>query len=100
MRLVNDDSERPTSMFVANLVEDEGELLDCRDDDLFASLEERSQVAKFPSMADDGSYLGELLDGITNLLVEDSSIGNDDDRIECCLSACLQADQLVCQPGN
>ena len=79
MRLVDDDREGPAPVFVPNLVKNEGELLDCRNDDLLAGLEERPEVARLFSMADDGSDLGELLDRIANLLVEDPSIGNDDD---------------------
>ena len=42
--LVDDDGEPPPALLVADLVEDERKLLDRRDDDLLASLDELSQV--------------------------------------------------------
>ena len=43
--LVDDDGEAPRALLVADLVEDEGELLNGRNDDLLARLDELPQVA-------------------------------------------------------
>ncbi len=40
MGLVNDDGKALAALLVADLVEDEGELLNRRDDDLLAGLDE------------------------------------------------------------
>ena len=69
-------------MLAADLVEDERELLDRRDDDLLAALDEPPQVAGVLGMADRRADLGELLDRVADLLVEDASVGDDDDRVE------------------
>ena len=59
------------AVLVADLVEDERELLDGRDDDLLAALDELAQVAGALGMADRRADLGELLDRVADLLVED-----------------------------
>jgi len=51
VRLVNQDGEAAASMRVADLVEDERELLDGRDDDLLAVLEERPEISRAFGMA-------------------------------------------------
>ena len=50
--------------------------------------------------ADDGGDLGELLDVVADLLVEDPPVGDHDDRVEDRLAVLLQPDQLVGQPGD
>ena len=82
MRLVDDDGEVAVPVLAADLVEDERELLDRRDDDLLAALDELAQVAGVLGMADGRADLGELLDGVVDLLVEDAPVGHDDDRVE------------------
>ena len=52
MRLVNDDGEAPAPLLVSDLVEDEGELLHRRDDDLLAALDKRAEVSRAFGMAD------------------------------------------------
>ena len=51
-------------------------------------------------MADRRANLGELLDRVADLLVEDLPIGDDDDRIENRSLVLGQADELVGQPGD
>ena len=82
VRLVDDDRELPSAVLVADLVEDERELLDRRDDDLLAALDELPQVAGVLGVADRRADLGELLDRVADLLVEDPAVGDDDDRVE------------------
>ena len=72
----------PAAVLVADLVEDERELLDRRDDDLLAVLDELAQVAGVLGVADRRAHLGELLDRVADLLVEDAPVGDDDDRVE------------------
>ena len=75
-------AKRPAAVLVADLVEDERELLDRRDDDLLALLDELAQVARVLGVADGRADLGELLDRVADLLVEDAAVGDDDDRVE------------------
>ncbi len=89
------------SVLGADLVEDEGELLDGGDDDLLAGLDEAAEVAGVFGVADGGADLGELLDGVADLLVEDAAVGDDDDRVEdVAASSLLERDELVGEPGN
>ena len=44
--------------------------------------DELAQVAGVLGMADGGAHLGELLDRVADLLVEDAAVGDDDDRVE------------------
>ena len=44
--------------------------------------DEPAQVAGMLGVADGGADLGELLDGVADLLVEDAPVGDDDDRVE------------------
>jgi hypothetical protein len=45
VRLVNDDRKTPPAVFAADFIKDEGKLLERRDDDLFAALDEPPQVS-------------------------------------------------------
>ena len=69
-------------MLVADLLEDEGELLDRRDDDLLALLDELAGGRPNGSACRPWPNLGELLDGVPDLLVQDAAVGHDDDRVE------------------
>ena len=100
MGFVDDDGEPAASVFIADLVENERELLDRRDDDLLAGLQERSQVTRPLRMADDGFHLGELPDRVTDLPVEHQPVGDNDDGVESRFAACFQFDHLVGEPGN
>ena len=72
----------PAAVLAADLVEDERELLHRGDDDLLAALDELAQVARVLGVADRRAHLGELLDRVADLLVEDAPVGDDDDRVE------------------
>ena len=100
MGLVDDDGELSSPVLVADGIEDEGELLDGRDDDPLALVEQRAEMARALGMAHDGADLGELLDGVLNLLVQDSPVRDHDHRIEEGVAVPLQPDQLVAQPGD
>ena len=45
MGLVDDDGEVPPALLIPDLFKDKGKLLDRRNDDLFAGLDEPAQVA-------------------------------------------------------
>jgi len=51
-------------------------------------------------MANGGGDLGELLDGVADLLVEHAPVGDHNDRVEQCLALVLQPHKLVRQPGD
>ena len=83
-----------------DLVEDEGELLHRRDDDLLPLLDELAQVAGVLGVAHRRAHLHELLDGRLDLVVEEAPVGDHDDRVEDLLVVALQADELVREPGD
>lgn len=83
VRLVDDDGELPAPVLVSDLVQDERELLNRRDDDLFAFAQEAPQIAASHGVADRRRHLGELFDGIPLLFVPHPAVGHHDDRNEC-----------------
>jgi hypothetical protein len=89
VRLVDDDREPATAMLVADLLQDERELLHRRDDDLLAALDdllaaldEPAQVPRAFRVSDRRTHLGELLDGVADLAVEQDAIRHHDDGVE------------------
>ena len=100
MRLVDHDGEVAPAMLVADLVEDERELLHCGDDDLLPGLDEPPQIARVFGVSHGSADLGELLDVVPDLLVQDRPVGHDDDGVEDRLPVLLQADQLVREPRD
>ena len=99
--LVNDDREPASALFVADGVQDVGELLDRRDDDLLAALEELAEVRRAVGVADGCRDLGVLLDGVLDLAVEDDAVRDDDNGVENRAAASpLQPDQPVGQPRD
>ena len=84
----------------ADVVEDERELLDRRDDDLLAALDELAEVTGVLGVADGRRDLGELLDGRVDLSVEDPPVGDDDDRIEDRRAVALELDETMGEPGD
>ena len=87
-------------MLVAHVFANEAKLLDRRDDDLLALLDEPTEVARPFGMPHGRAHLLVLADGVANLLVEDAPIGDDDDRIEDGFAVLLQRDQLMGQPRD
>ena len=71
-----------------------------RHDDFLAARDELSQVGRVFRMPDRRTDLRELLDGVADLLVEDLSVGDDDDRVEDRRRVLLQTNQLMRQPRN
>src|SRR5262245_30285963 len=100
MRLVDDDREVSPAMLAPDLVEDERKLLDRRDDDLLALRDELAEIARMLGVSNGGAHLGELLDRVSNLPIEDAPIGDDDDRVKDDGIVLLEADHLVCEPGD
>ena len=82
MGLVDDDGEAPPALLVADLVEDEGELLHRRDDDLLAGLDEAAKVAGTLRVPHGRADLGVPLDRVADLPVEEEPVGDHDDGIE------------------
>ena len=82
MGLVDDDGEAPPALLVPDLVEDEGELLHRRDDDLLAGLDEAAKVAGTPRVPHGRADLGVLPDRVADLPVEEEPVGDHDDGIE------------------
>ena len=104
VRLVDDDGKVPPAVPMVpigpDLVQDEGELLHRGDDDLLTALDEPAQVARSLGVADGRAHLGELLDGVPDLPVEDGAVGDDDDGVEDQCAVLLQPDQLMGEPGD
>src|SRR5262245_22194414 len=98
MRLVDDDGEGLASMVGPDLVEDERELLHRRDDDLLAALDELAEIAGVLGVADGRPYLGELFYRVSDLLVQDATVGDHDDRVKDGRVVLAQPDELVGQP--
>ena len=82
-------------MLVPNFVQNERELLYCRDNDLLAALNELPKVAGMFCMPNGLSDLGELFDCCLYLLIENPTVGDDNDRIEDVLAVLLYTDELV-----
>ena len=100
VRLVDDDREAAPTLLVADLVQDERELLDRGDDDLLAALDEPAQVARAVGVPDGRPHLRVLPDRVPDLTVEDHPVGDHDDRVEDRRVVPGQPDQLVGQPGD
>ncbi len=98
--LVDDDGEAAPALLVADLVEDERELLDRGDDDLLAALDEPPQVARPVGVPDRRRHLGILPDRVADLPVEDAPVGHHDDRVEHRRIVPGQPDELMRQPGD
>ena len=83
VRLVDDDRE-PALPEVRDLVEDERELLERRDDDpaLLARERLRELRAVLVDPRDDAGRVLELVDRLLELAVEDHPVGDDDDLVE------------------
>ena len=82
VRLVDDDGEAPPALLVADLVEDERKLLNRRDDDLLAGLDEAAQVARAVGVAHRRAHLGVLAYGSVDLSIQNAPVGHHDDRVE------------------
>ena len=98
--LVDDDGEAARALLVADLVEDERELLDGRDGDLLARLDELPQVSGLLRASHGRADLGVLADRVADLAVEDEPVGDDDDGVEDRGVVPREADELVGQPGD
>src|SRR5690606_13871935 len=80
--------------------ENERELLNRGDDDLLPLGDEPAQVPRVLCMTHRRAYLRKLLDRVADLLVEDPTVSDDDDRIEDRRLVLLQSNELVREPGN
>ncbi len=93
-------------MLRADAVEHERESLHGGDDDLLAAFEELRELLglrnarAFLDRADNIAHLGEALDRLADLLVEDAPVGDDDDRVKNFLAVLARADELVRQPRD
>ena len=87
-------------MLRSNIIEDVRKFLHRRDNDFLTVGDEAPQVARMLGMTDGRSDLGELLDRVSYLLIENAAIGHYDDGIENLTVIGRQSDQLVRQPGD
>jgi hypothetical protein len=79
--LVDDDGEALVAE-VGDAFDDVGEFLDGGDDDLFAVFQGRFQIRRAQRRGDDVLDLGEVLDVVAQLFVEQAAVGDDDDAVE------------------
>src|SRR6202022_2439007 len=100
MRLVYDDGEIAFPVLRANLLQNEGELLDSRNNDLLSTLDELAKVSSVLRVSDRCPNLSKLLDGVPNLLVEDAPIRDNNDRIKYRGIIPLKADKLMREPSD
>ena len=98
--LIDDDGEAPAALLVTDLVEDEGELLHRRDDDLLAGLDEAAKVAGTLRVAHGRADLSVLLDRVADLPVEEEPVGDHDDGIEDRGAVLREPDQLMREPSD
>jgi len=85
-----------------DLVLDEAELVDGRDDDGGSALERRGElVGAFVDALDHAGLVLELVNRVLQLLVENRSVGQDHDRVvDLLVTFIVQARQPVGQPGD
>ena len=99
VRLVDDDGESAVSVVVADVFQDEGELLDGGDDNLLAFLDEPAEVSGPIGVSHGGGDLGELPDGPVNLPVQHSPVRDDYDGVEGVVSFVFHANELPGHPS-
>ena len=105
MRLVDEDGELTPPVLIANDLQDERKGLDGGNYDFLAIGDELPQLFRFRAEvarhgAHRGAHLHELFDGFLNLVVQNAPVSHHNHRIERLFAIVLDANQLVCQPGN
>src|SRR5262249_43034611 len=101
MCLIDDDRKLPVAMLIADVIEDERELLDGRDNDLLAAFYELAKLCGALRNSPDSCLdLCELLDRFADLIVKDTSVGHNDNRGEQLGIVCLEPDELVGEPSD
>ena len=100
MSLVDDDPELPTAMVIADLIQDERELLDRRDHDLLTFTQKPTQVTRSIRVTNNRSHLRKLPYRRVDLTVQHPTIRNHNHRIQNRITVPFQTDQLVCQPSD
>src|SRR5215813_2752798 len=100
MCLVDDDRELSPAMLAADLVEDEGKLLHGGNDDLLALGDELAKIARVLRVSHRRPYLGELLDGVPNLLIENTPVSHHNYGVEYRRTTLRKADHLMRQPRD
>lgn len=82
MSLINNNGKASAKVFMSNFIEDKRKLLHRGNYYLFAVFYEFAQVPGVFRMTHRSLHLRKLLDSSANLLVEDTSVSHDNDRIE------------------
>ena len=105
-----DDHGKTLIREVRDAIDNEGKLLNRGDDDLLTVLQRRSEIRRAHRRSDDVLHLGEILDVLAQLLVQQAAVGHDDHAIEQRRIQRLRAgqigllgiafNQLVGGPGN
>ena len=80
--LIDQYRERTCPVLAADVLQNEGELLNRGDDDLLAALNELAEITRAFGVAHRRSDLGELLDRVLDLCIEDAPVGHNDDRVK------------------
>ncbi len=106
MRLVDHDGKVAASMLIPDYIQDEREGLNRGDNDFLSFAQKFPQLLGLRNarallnIADCRSNLRKLFDRFTDLLIENSSVRDNNDRIEKLLAVFAQPDQLMRQPGD
>ena len=98
MRFVNNNGKPAVLVFRTDLRQSEGELLDRGNDDPFACCDSVGQVPGMLSPLYGLCYLHELLDGIADLLIQDTTVGNYDDGINQRMPILHKPNELMRKP--
>ncbi len=98
--LVDQNGEATLTVLASDVIQNKRELLDRRDDDLLATSNEGLEVSGAVGPAYRCANLCELLDRVTDLLVEDNAVGYNDDRVESARPKAPKAYELVGQPSD
>ena len=84
----------------SDLIENEREFLYSGNDYLLSAFNELPEVAGVFGMPYCRAHLSKLLNCVTDLLVENTSVGDYDNGVKDLFVVFLEADKLVCKPGN
>ena len=101
MGFVNQNSKVFILMYLANIIQNELELMDDGNNDFLAFVQELLQLTGTLCPTNGCRYLHKLFDGILDLLVQIDTVSHDDNRIKNFFSAVVfQRNELMCQPCN
>jgi len=100
MGLINEDGKGSSPMLFSDFVEDLRKLLDRADDDLLSAFDKFSQIFGVLGMPDGRADLCILPDGVFDLIIQDTAVGDNDDRFKHRFAVFADTDELMCEPCN